>query len=62
MVQQLLESFAAQQGQPGPVSSLLREMGISIPTATAATDAAADDDDMVVESVMLVATSDRGWR
>jgi SGT1 protein len=49
MVQQLLESFAAQQGQPGPVSSLLREMGISIPTATAATDAAADDDDMVVE-------------
>jgi hypothetical protein len=50
MVQQLLESFAAQQGQPGPVSSLSIETGISIPTATAATsdDDAADDDNMVV--------------
>jgi SGT1 protein len=48
MVQQLLESFAAQQGQPGPMSSLLREMGINISVVAAASDSA-DDDDMVVE-------------
>jgi SGT1 protein len=48
MVQQLLASFAAQQGQPGPMSSLLREMGINISTVAAAADGA-DDYDMVVE-------------